>query len=471
MQKIYPLILCGGVGTRLWPLSRTEHPKQFQKINGNSDLTFFHATVQRQRTSRFHDPVISVSQSHVGTVMHQLDEIQCQARIIAEPLARNTGPAVLAAALTLSRLDHEAIMCVLPSDHMVQGNLSEKIAQHCDAARQGRIVLFGVPPEYPETGYGYIVDGGAIADLPGAHSVMRFVEKPPLAVATALIASGNAYWSSGISLFRADVLISEYRRLDPGTYRAVVGSLEMAKHTEHAIYLEGSSFAGAASHPTESAVFENSPLTVVAPLSIGWNDVGAWSALHQIAEKNESGNVLSGDVICIDSRNSYVRSSGRLVAVVGMEDVVVVDTDDALLVTTRHQAQQVKQVVKQLETIKRRELAEHVRSEMNWGEVKRIQEGPGYQLRLMTIRPGTSFTIAEDTASHRLLTIAEGAGSFKGEGDARILRGGDTIELAPGASGLLSNDSAQTMEIVEVRCELPMADVKRAQPALHLATV
>lgn len=335
----------------------------------------------------------------------------------------------------------------------------------------GKIVLFGIKPEYPETGYGYIVDGGALTGIPGASSVLRFVEKPPIELATALMASGNAYWSSGISLLRADVLISEYMRLDPATYLAVKASLELAKQTEHTIYLDGDCFAQAASLPTESVVFENSPLTVVAPLSIGWNDVGAWSALHQIAEKNEDGNVVSGDVVCIDSRNSYIRASGRLIAVVGMEDVVVVDTDDALLVTTRHQAQQVKQVVKQLEMIKRRELAEHARNEMNWGVSRRIQAGAGYELRLMTIRPGTTLAIAEDPHAHRMMTIAEGTGIFKGAAEARILRTGDTIELPPGEAGVIYNDNGHMMEIVEVCCELPMASVVRTEPALHLVNV
>lgn len=454
MQDVHPLILCGGIGTRLWPLSRTEHPKQFQRIEGSSETTFFHATVERHRAPGFADPIVAVSSAHVATVLHQLSDIKCPARVLAEPISRNTGPAVLAAALTLAKTDPASLICVIPSDHVVKGDLPANVLAARKAAEQGHIVLFGVPPEYPETGYGYIVDGGALDGLTCARKVSSFIEKPPVEVATALIEAGGAYWASGLSLFRADVLIAEFKRLDPKTFDAVTKALDHGFETEHAFYLNAEALQPAANLPTESIVFEHSPRTVIAPLLVAWSDVGAWNALHHIAEKDEDGNVLSGDVISIDTRNSYVRASGKLIAVVGMDDVVVVDTDDALLITTRDQAQQVKQIVKKLESIKRRELAQHMRNQMAWGEVRRVQSGPGYELRMMTLRPGTMLPIAEDTASHRMVTVTSGAGLLKTGAVTRPLRIGDNFEVPAGETAAIYCGPESEMQLVEVVCEV-----------------
>ncbi len=454
MQDVHPLILCGGIGTRLWPLSRTEHPKQFQRIDGSSETTFFHATVERHRAPGFADPIVAVSSAHVATVLHQLSDIKCPARVLAEPISRNTGPAVLAAALTLAKTDPASLICVIPSDHVVKGDLPANVLAARKAAEQGHIVLFGVPPEYPETGYGYIVDGGALDGLTCARKVSSFIEKPPVEVATALIEAGGAYWASGLSLFRADVLIAEFKRLDPKTFDAVTKALDHGFETEHAFYLNAEALQPAANLPTESIVFEHSPRTVIAPLLVAWSDVGAWNALHHIAEKDEDGNVLSGDVISIDTRNSYVRASGKLIAVVGMDDVVVVDTDDALLITSRDQAQQVKQIVKKLESIKRRELAQHMRNQMAWGEVRRVQSGPGYELRMMTLRPGTMLPIAEDTASHRMVTVTSGAGLLKTGAVTRPLRIGDNFEVPAGETAAIYCGPESEMQLIEVVCEV-----------------
>lgn len=467
MLDVHPLILCGGIGTRLWPLSRTEHPKQFQRIDGNSETTFFHATVERHRAPGFADPIVAVSSAHVATVLQQLDDLKCPARVIAEPISRNTGPAVLAAALTLAKTDPASLICVIPSDHIVKGDLPANVLAARQAAEQGHIVLFGVPPEYPETGYGYIVDGGELETLTCARKVSSFIEKPPVEVATALIDAGGAYWASGISLFRADVLIAEFQRLDPATYEAVKASLDLARSTGHAIYLNAEALMPAANLPTESIVFEHSPRTVIAPLLVAWSDVGAWSALHHIAEKDEDGNVLSGDVISIDTRNSYVRASSKLVAVVGMEDVVVVDTDDALLITTRDQAQQVKQIVKKLETIKRRELAQHMRNQMAWGEVRRVQSGPGYELRMMTLRPGTMLPMAENPAVHRMVTVTTGSGLLKTGTQTRPVRVGDNFEVAAGDSAVIYCGPEAEMQLVEVVCDVAV-EVADAPVTLQL---
>jgi mannose-1-phosphate guanylyltransferase / mannose-6-phosphate isomerase len=455
MQNIHPLILCGGIGTRLWPLSRTEHPKQFQRIDASSSKTFFHATVERHRRAGFEDPVVAVSTAHVHTVRRQLDDISCTARIIAEPISRNTGPAVLAASIRLAESDPSSLICVFPSDHIIKGDLAGNILSMRYLALTGKIVLFGVRPEYPEPGFGYIVRGARIDGQADAYAVSKFVEKPPVDIALRLIKESNALWASGISLFRADVLISEFRRLDPVTFDAVEKAVSLATCSDDVLHLNADAMVPAANLPTESIIFERSPNTVVSTLNVAWSDVGAWNALHHIGEKDSDGNVLNGDVVCINTRASYVRSSGKLVTVIGMENVVVVDTDDALLVTTRDQAHEVKHLVKKLETIQRREIAHHVRDQQAWGEVHSVQKGLGYELRLMRVRRGSSLPFGQDGKSHRLLTVAEGTGLLTTGTRTRPLLAGDSFEIAPSETAIVFNGADTEMQIVEIVCELP----------------
>jgi mannose-1-phosphate guanylyltransferase / mannose-6-phosphate isomerase len=456
MQNVYPLILCGGIGTRLWPLSRTEHPKQFQRINANSHMTFFQSTVERQRKAGFEEPIVAVNVNHLQTVHRQLQDMSCPALVIAEPASRNTGPAVLATAMHLARTDPASLICVLPSDHVVKGALSSSILSMRYLALTGKIVLFGIRPEYPETGFGYIVRGDRIDGQADAFSVKKFVEKPPVDVALDLIKNGNALWASGISLFRADVLMSEFKRFDPDTYATVQEAVKLAKRTDDVLHLNPAAWSSAANLPTESIVFEKSLKIIVSPLNVAWSDVGAWNALHHIGEKDENNNVINGDVVCINTRFSYVRSSGKLVTVIGMENLVVVDTDDALLITTRDQAHEVKQLVKKLESSMRPEIVHHVRNQQMWGEVHSVQKGAGYELRVMTIKRGSTFPMVHAGNAHRLLTVAEGSGLLKSDSRTIPLIVGDSFEIAAGESAVLFNGADVEMQLVEIVCDMPV---------------
>jgi mannose-1-phosphate guanylyltransferase / mannose-6-phosphate isomerase len=455
-QNIHPLILCGGIGTRLWPLSRTEHPKQFQRIDSSSHTTFFQSTVDRQRIAGFENPIVAVSAAHTATAQRQLDEISCPANIIAEPVARNTGPAVLAAALKIAESDPEGLLCVLPSDHIVKGSIASQILEMRYLALTGKIVLFGIRPEYPEPGFGYIMRGERLEGQADSYAVTRFVEKPTADVALDLITHGNALWASGISLFRVDVLIAEFKRFDPDTFAAVEQAFLKARHTNGVLHLNAQAFAKAASLPTEMIVFEQSTTTAVTPLNVAWSDVGAWNALHHIGEKNEEGNVLNGDVVCTNTRNSYIRSSGRLVTVIGLENMIIVDTDDALLVTTREQAHEVKQLVNRLVKLERREVAQHVRDQQMWGEVHSIQKGAGYELRVMKLRAGSALTIAHPGSSHRLMTVAQGSGLLKTDTITRPLMVGDSFEVAAEETAIVFNGAEAEMQLVEIICDLPV---------------
>lgn len=454
MSDIHPLILCGGSGTRLWPLSRAHQPKQFQPINGEGSLTFFQSTVQRHRSDLFSDPIVCVGSRHVQTVGRQLREIQSKAHIITEPVARNTGPAVLAASLYLAGAKPDAVLVVLPSDHVIKGELNRLIAQMHDAALDGLVVTFGIQPSYAEKGYGYIMDGGQFDHYPGLHRVESFIEKPSTTIAQSLIDTGFAYWASGISMFRASKLISEYQRHDLATFAHVQAALQSASplETEAGLLLDERHFMKAENQPTEKAVFERCKDIALAPAAIEWDDVGGWTSLHAIGMKNESGNVTSGDVVLFDTRGSLVRGGERLVAVVGMNDVVVVDTDDALLVTNKSSAQDVKRIVEHLVTLKRREAENHRSQVTEWGRIKSMQAGPGFAMDLLSIDSGKTVTLVGEEGVSRTLAVIHGRLQLVGDHTQSELTPGLSAMVAIGKEARLVNTADTPAEVIEISC-------------------
>jgi len=470
MNAIHPVILCGGVGTRLWPLSRSQQPKQFQPIDADSAITFFQTTVQRHRGDLFHDPLVSVSMGHLPTVRRQLRDVQRNARIIAEPVARNTGPAVLASALLAARTDPEALILVCPSDHVISGDLNARVREAMKAASDGLIVTFGIKPRYNETGYGYIIDGGEFSNYRGVHRAEKFIEKPNAQTAQTLIETGLAYWASGISLMRAEMVIEEYRRFDPVTFGAVNASLLDAQNDEGALLLEETSFGTAESLPTERAVFEKSKSVALAPTDVEWDDGGAWAAFHTIGKKTDEGNVVTGDVLTVNSQDNYVRGGKRLVAVVGVQNLVVVDTEDALLVTTREQSQDVKKVVEQLKSQNRKEADDHAFGTTDYGKQGTLAQGAGYQLRHLTVNPGAALPIETGDEFRRMMVVASGQGTLSIGNRQREVRAGATFEIGHEQTASVTNDGTGPMQVIEVACHVdgPMTHLT---PLVELATV
>ncbi|WP_454857096.1 mannose-1-phosphate guanylyltransferase [Rhizobium binxianense] len=454
MSDIHPLVLCGGSGTRLWPLSRAHQPKQFQSINGEGSLTFFQETIQRHRSALFSDPIVCVSERHVQTVSRQLREIQCKAHVITEPVARNTGPAVLAASLYLSASKKDAVIVVLPSDHVISGELNRIIADMHRAAADGLIVTFGIHPTYPEKGYGYIMDGGEFDDYRGLHRVERFIEKPSVNVAQSLIDTGFAFWASGISMFRADKLVAEYMQHDRKTFMAVSAALNNAVplESEGGLLLNEQFFSQAANLPTEKAIFERSKDIALAPANIEWDDVGAWTSFHAIGQKNESGNVASGDVILLDTRGSLIRGGERLVAVVGMNDVVVVDTDDALLVTNKSSSQDVKKIVEQLVSLNRREAESHRSRVTEWGSIKNIHAGAGFTMDLLTIDAGKQVVLGGEEGVSRTFAVIRGDLQLVQKTTSATLSIGSSEMVGAAMHATLVNNSDSVVEVVEISC-------------------
>lgn len=465
MKTIHPLVLCGGMGSRLWPMSRIDQPKQFQPINGKGSLTYFQTTVQRHRGPLFHDPIIVTNAAQADLVSQQLTEIQATGRIIGEPVGRNTGPAVLAAALSILPDDPEAILLVLPSDHIINGDLNATVARMAAAAADGQIITFGVTPGYAEAGYGYIIDGGKVKGYAGLHSVARFIEKPAVEVAQRLIDAGTAYWASGISMFRADVICDEFRRLDPRTYAAVTRAVADSKQTRHGITLHEAAFRDAQDEPTERAIFENSPAVSLAPIDVKWDDVGAWAAVYDVNIKSDDGNVTNGDVMTLDTTNSLIRSDGRLVVVVGMDNVIVVDTKDALLVTDRKHAQQVKTVVEKLKSGGRAEVVSHPFRNHVWGGVEGLAYDPDYRLEKLTVLPGSTMRINGHGLGDSFLSVVAGQGTYLEDqkGNDHTLELGSMLTIDKDTEISLTNTASSDLHAFLLSTTPPEDDAAESQ--------
>lgn len=474
MKSIYPLILCGGMGSRLWPMSRIEQPKQFQPINGQGSQTYFQTTVQRHRGPAFHEPIIVTNVAQTDLVNQQLTDIYTEGRIIGEPMGRNTGPAVLAAALAVLPDDPDAILLVLPSDHIIIGDLNPTIERMVAAAMSGKIITFGVTPGYAETGYGYIIDGGEVENYGGLHSVARFLEKPSADVAQRLIDEGTAYWASGISLFRADVICEEFRRLEPRTHAAVTEAVAKAKPTRHGITLDEAAFREARDEPTERAIFENTPNISLAPIDVKWDDVGAWASVYDVNIKSDDGNVTNGDVMILDTSNSLIRSDGRLVVVVGMKDVIVVDTKDAVLVMDKKHSQQVKLVVEKLKSSGRAEVESHPFRHHAWGGSEALVSGPRYRLEKLTLLPGSTMKINGFGLGDSFLSVVSGQGVYLEGRDSKdnTLELGSMLTIDKNVEITLSNNGTLDLQAFLLSTTTPEVlanlDPKRSMAPLHV---
>ncbi|WP_050531260.1 mannose-1-phosphate guanylyltransferase [Pseudaestuariivita atlantica] len=443
---IHPLVICGGNGTRLWPVSRTQSPKQFQRVGGAGTPSFFQSAIDRHRGHGFADPVVVSSARHRDTLHGQLRDIGVNARTILEPMGRNTGPAVLAAAMVLAEDDPDAVMLVVPSDHVIDGDINATIRAMKSAADAGYIITFGIKPRYAETGFGYITDGGPIIEHNGLHAVERFVEKPPTRKARLLVESDIAYWASGISMFSARTIIAEYDKVDPDTVRAVRRSIERAVETEEGLFLDGDSFAECNNAPTESMVFEKTDKIALAPLDVDWSDVGSWTAMYGISESDPAGNVLQGDVIAVETQNTMVRSDNRLVTVVGLTDIIIVDTDDALLVTKVGHCQSVKKVAEHLKKTERVEAEKHAGTETEWGNLRKIVSKDGLDLSALRIKPGAVAKV--EAKPGREVIVASGSVTVDDGEQAKTFEAGARHMLPAARDVRIANRGSAYAELI-----------------------
>jgi len=453
MNRIHPLIICGGNGTRLWPVSRSQSPKQFQKVGDAQSRTFFQEAVLRHTGPGYEQPVVVSSIRHRDIVAAQLAEIGQTAQVIHEPMGRNTGPAVLAAAMVLQARDPQALMVVVPADHVIEGDLTGAIMAMRDAAAAGHIITFGIKPRYAETGFGYITDGGPMIGFAGLRQVERFVEKPPTRKARLLVESDIAYWASGISMFAASTIIAEYDRFDAASVttirQAVIGATLCADGLE----LSAEHFGLAASGPTESIVFEKTDKIALAPLDVDWSDVGSWTAMYGISKSNPQGNVFQGDVIAVETTNSMVRSTSRLVTVVGMKDVIVIDTPDALLVTRVGHCQSVKKVAEYLKSGNRVEVEKHLavrpkHTATSYGGMAPLFQSDSMEMVSASIAAGT--TLMLDPVDNREVMVSTGEVMVQTLKSSAYLAQGQRMDLVNTLPTMLVNNSRDDVEVILV---------------------
>jgi mannose-1-phosphate guanylyltransferase/mannose-1-phosphate guanylyltransferase/mannose-6-phosphate isomerase len=421
--RIHPVILSGGSGTRLWPMSRALYPKQLLPLV--SERTMVQETALRVAdAARFAPPLLIANDEHRFIIAEQLRLAHVEPRaIVLEPIGRNTAPAVCVAALTLLDHDPDALMLVLPSDHAIADVPAFLAAVDCAAttARRGRLVTFGITADRPETGYGYIRRGAALAGLPGAFEVAQFVEKPDRAHAEAYLASGEYSWNSGMFLFPAGLLVKELEERQPGTVAACRRAVQTAARDLDFLRLGKEAFAAAESASIDYAVMEHTAHAAVVPVDIGWNDVGTWDALWQIGAKDDAGNVLLGDVIAEGAKNSYIRAEDGLVAALGVEDLVIVATGDVVMVAHRDHAQDVKRVIARLQRDGRSELVAHPMVHRPWGTFRSIHAGDRVQVKHIMVKPGAQLSLQmhHHRAEHWVVV----------HGTAKVVRGNEEILL------------------------------------------
>jgi mannose-1-phosphate guanylyltransferase/mannose-6-phosphate isomerase len=451
VSKLQPVLLSGGSGTRLWPLSREAYPKQFLPLAGED--TMLQATWQRVAPVADAAPIVVANEEHRFLVAEQLRQVGAPTpAILLEPVGRNTAPAIAAAALQATADGEDPLLLVLPSDHVVRDVEAFRavVRRASAAAEQGALVTFGIHPDAPETGFGYIQSEAEQSPDNGIFKVLRFVEKPDIATARAYLAEGNYSWNSGMFLFRASRYLQELERLRPDILIAVRTAFATARHDGDFVRLDHQAFAACPSESIDYAVMEKTDAAMVVPVDIGWSDVGSWSALWDVAERDADGNAHLGDVIAVDTRNSYAYAR-RLVALVGVDDLVVVETDDAVLVARKDRVQEVKQVVTRLKEAQRPQAALHREVHRPWGSYDSVDVGDGFQVKRIKVKPGATLSLQSHTRRAEHWIVVRGTARVTRNNDLFELHANQSTYIPIGAKHRLENPGQEMLELIEVQ--------------------
>lgn len=448
---IIPVILAGGSGTRLWPLSRKLHPKQVLALLG--DRTLVQETVLRLRGLDAAAPVVICNDEHRFIVAEQLRDLgERPAALILEPVARNTAPAVSVAALYALAQSPDATLLMLPADHLITDSSAfhTAVVQAVDYARDGHLVTFGIVPAAPETGYGYIMQGAAMPHGPG-RKIQRFVEKPDTATAEGYVRSGQYFWNSGMFVLRADAVLAELTRFAPEIVRGCRESLEKAVSDLDFLRLDHDAFAACPEDSIDYAVMERTDRGVMVPLSCGWSDLGSWDALWQAGEKDGDGNVARGDVLLCDVRDSFLHAETRLLAAVGLENHIVVETSDAVLVSPRDRVQEVKKLVDRLKAQNRVEAVSHKKVFRPWGHYESIGQGERYQVKRIAVTPGHVLSLQKHFHRAEHWVVVRGTAVVTRDGEEILVRENESVYLPLGAVHRLANPGRIPLELIEVQ--------------------
>ena len=450
-MKIVPVILCGGSGSRLWPLSRAMFPKQLLPLTSSRSL--LQETVARVRSFAPSDvaPLVVCNEAHRFLVAAQLEEIGVEATLILEPEGRNTAPAVAVAALLQESVSEDpCLLLVLPADHAIQkpGAMVKAVGDAAPVAEQGRLITFGVVPTTPETGYGYI---RAVAGDSPVLDVDRFVEKPDLETARKYVQSREYYWNSGMFMFSTRAYLSELNAHAPEIVSACKTAIATADKSKRSIALGAEAFLASPADSIDYAVMENTKTASVVPLDAGWSDVGSWAALHELNHQDNNGNALHGDVVALDCRDSYLRSESRLVAAVGLEDCVVIETKDAVLVTPRERAQDVKKIVDELASAGREETKLGREVFRPWGSYDSLENAAGFQVKRLTVLPGAILSLQLHHRRAEHWVVVAGVARITLDDQVFDLQVNEHTFIPLGAKHRIENPGTELLHIIEVQ--------------------
>ncbi len=449
---VFPVILSGGSGSRLWPLSRKALPKQLLALVGSR--TMIQETVSRALGEGFAAPIVISNQEHRFMIAEQLRAAGINdAKIILEPAGRNTAPAAAVAVLKVMEDDPDGLLLLMPSDHVIldQKAFLAAVSIAAKAARTGALVTFGIKPSAPETGYGYIKSAAELEGVPGAFAVERFVEKPDRATAQNYLAAGGYYWNSGMFLFSAKSFLKEMERLEPAMLGFCRDAITHAHRDMDFIRLGEVAFLACPSQSIDYAIMEHVPNAAVVPVEMGWSDVGSWQSLWDISPRNAEGNTILGDVVTEKAVNSYIRSEGPLVAVVGVENLVVVATKDAVLVSHRDATQDVKKIVAQLESQSRDHHMHHAVVHRPWGSYESVDTGDRFQVKRIIVKPGAKLSLQMHHHRAEHWIVVSGAALVTCDDKQFLLQENESTYIPQGSRHRLENPGKVPLHLVEVQ--------------------
>ena len=450
MATITPVLLCGGVGSRLWPVSRQGRPKQYLNLIGETSM--LQQTLTRIESLAQTSPIIVCNEEHRFLVAEQVRQLGLTSpTIILEPEGKNTAPAIALAALAASVSDPEVNLLVLPADHYVgkPAALIDAIEKAAFASSQGRLVTFGLVPSRPETGYGYIKRGKALA--PDVSVLEQFVEKPDQPTAKAYVASGDYVWNSGMFMFSAARYLESLGEFQPEMADVCERAMAHAERDMDFIRPDAEVFATCPSDSIDYAVMEQTPAGAVVSLDCGWSDIGAWSALWETGDQDAAGNVTQGDVVLYKTQNSYVRSQSRLVTTTGVKDLVVVETADAVMVADRHSVQDVKDIVNLLKASDRSEADVHHRVFRPWGSYESLIGGEGFQVKRIVVNPGQQLSLQMHHHRAEHWVVVRGTAEVVNGNDTLLLEEDQSTYIPIGVKHRLTNPGKFPLELIEVQ--------------------
>lgn len=448
---ICPVVMAGGTGSRLWPLSRQLNPKQFLPLT-DDDQTMLQATVSRLDGITVADPVLICNEEHRFLAAEQMRAIgREQSRIILEPVGRNTAPAIALAAMVQQEAGDDPLMLVLAADHLIEdvGAFHQSIEQAIPLAEEGKLVTFGIVPVKAETGYGYIQQGAGFSG--GGAAVKAFVEKPDEQTARQYLESGDYLWNSGMFLFRASRYLDELKTYRPDIYEACKAALADSSQDLHFSRVDAEAFAACPDESIDYAVMENTADAAVVPLEAGWSDIGSWSALWEVSSKDDDGNSVTGDVITEATSNTLVRADHRLVATLGVDDLVVIETKDAVLVAHKDKVQDVKKVVQAIKSDGRHEHMNHREVYRPWGVYDSVDHGTRYQVKRITVKPGAKLSVQMHHHRAEHWIVVSGTAKVTNGEKSYLVTENQSTYIPVGQVHALENPGVIDLELIEVQ--------------------